>query len=50
MKRPSVWRSFFYAVKKIFELDALIDNTFKENSEKLGGKVLKLRLRAVKIR
>ena len=37
-------------VKNIFELDALIDNTFKENSEKLGRKVLKLRLRAVKIR
>ena len=41
---------FLKVVKKIFELDALIDNTFKENSEKLGRKVLKLRLRAVKIR
>lgn len=41
IERPSVWRSFFYALKKIFELDALIDNTFKENSEKLGRKVLK---------
>ena len=29
---------FFYAVKKIFELDVLIDNTFKENSELLGRK------------
>lgn len=50
MKRPSVWRSFFYAVKKFFELDVLTDNTLKENSEKLGRKVLQLRLRAVKIR
>ena len=41
---------FLKVVKKIFELDALIDNTFKENSVKLGRKVLKLRLRAVKIR
>lgn len=40
-ERPSVWRSFFYAVKKFFELDALTGNTFKENSELLGRKALK---------
>ena len=50
MKRPSVWRSFFYAVKKIFWMDVLLGDTLKENSEKLGRKVLQLRLRAVKIR
>ena len=41
---------FFLCREKKFWLDALIDNTFKENSELLGRKVLKLRLRAVKIR
>ena len=41
---------FLCCEKNFFELDTLIDNTFKENSEKLGRKVLKLRLRAVKIR
>lgn len=37
--------SFFYALKKIFELDALKDNTFKENGEKLGRKSIEMRKR-----
>lgn len=39
-----------YGVKNFSKLDALLGNTFKENSELMGRKVLKLRLRAVKIR
>lgn len=39
-KRPSVWAVFFY-VKNFFELDVLLGNTFKENSEILGRKILK---------
>lgn len=50
MKRPSVWAVFFVCCENFFELDVLLGNTLKENSEKLGRKVLQLRLRAVKIR
>lgn len=50
MKDRPCGRSFFYAVKKIFELDALIDTRLKKIVKSWVGKVLKCEEEPAKIK